>query len=360
MSRLELHLGDCLHTMRGMADNSVDLILTDPPYFKVKDEPWDNQWAKPQQFLAWLDTVLQEFQRILKPNGSIYLFASPQMATRVETLIAQRFDVLNSIRWYKESGWHRKQRKEDLRTYLQPWEAVLFAEHRGAELFEPKGQPGYRGELDKLKAKTFAPLRAYMDGELQRSGLDKHEVNKLMGFAPSGMASSRYFGSSQWQLPTATHYESMRAVMRQHGDAADSLPMDYADVRAQFDALQADFDRSAAALEYLRRPFAVTAETPHTDLWTFAPVQPYAGKHPCEKPAAMLEHIITASTRPGAVVFDAFMGTGSTGIASVKLGRNFIGCEMAAHHFADSQQRIADAMPQPANDNAVCNHAAAA
>ena len=66
-----LHHADCLDAMRDMASDSIDLILTDPPYFKVKDEPWDNQWAKPQQFLAWLDNVLAEFQRILKPNGSL-------------------------------------------------------------------------------------------------------------------------------------------------------------------------------------------------------------------------------------------------------------------------------------------------
>ena len=82
--KYNMHLGDCIEIMRDMADNSVDLILTDPPYFKVKGEPWDNQWAKPTQFLAWLDTVLEQFQRILKPNGSLYLFASPKMAAQVD------------------------------------------------------------------------------------------------------------------------------------------------------------------------------------------------------------------------------------------------------------------------------------
>ena len=49
MTDTTLHHGDCLDVMADMADNSVDVILTDPPYFKVKAEWWDRQWEKPSQ-----------------------------------------------------------------------------------------------------------------------------------------------------------------------------------------------------------------------------------------------------------------------------------------------------------------------
>ncbi len=39
--------GDCLEAMRAMPANSVDLIATDPPYYKVKGDAWDRQWATP-------------------------------------------------------------------------------------------------------------------------------------------------------------------------------------------------------------------------------------------------------------------------------------------------------------------------
>lgn len=42
-----IYNGDCLHVLPDLPDNSVDLILTDPPYFKVKGDAWDNQWDKP-------------------------------------------------------------------------------------------------------------------------------------------------------------------------------------------------------------------------------------------------------------------------------------------------------------------------
>jgi len=99
-----IYNGDCLHVLPALPDNSVDLILTDPPYFKVKGDAWDNQWDTPAHFLAWLDLVLVEFARILKPNGSLYLFASPQMGARVEILVGGRFKVLTNIRWRKEAA----------------------------------------------------------------------------------------------------------------------------------------------------------------------------------------------------------------------------------------------------------------
>lgn len=307
--------------MRTMDDNSVDLILTDPPYFKVKGEPWDNQWAKPTQFLAWLDTVLEQFQRIMKPNGSLYLFASPQMSARVEVLIGERFNVLSSIRWVKESGWHKKTRKEDLRSYLSPWEACIFAENFGADPYAP---------LPRGVQIAHEPVRSYLAQEFERAGWKGTDLNRICGTA--SIAGRHFAARSQWQFPEPYHYKALQ-------DAAPPgvLQRDYLELRSEYEAL--------------RSPFSVTAETPHTDLWDFKPVRPYPGKHPCEKPQAMLEHIITASSRPGAVVFDAFAGSGSTGIAALRLGCQFIGCEMSPEHHADAERRIREGvMPSPQAD----------
>jgi len=298
-----LHLGDCLELMKAIPDASVDLILTDPPYFKVKNEPWDNQWSKPGHFLSWLDQVLAQFQRILKPNGSLYLFASPQMAARVEILIGERFNVLNSIRWHKAGGWHKKVRKEDLCRYLQPWEACVFAEKVSEDL---------------------SPISAKIRSARIASGLKATEVDVLLGNVRSSDPTRGTELCRRWEegssIPTE---DSFVRAMAACGEQSDS------------------YQELVGATQAWRRPFSVSVDVPHTDQWTFDPVRPYPGKHPCEKPSAMLEHIITASSRPGDVVFDAFTGTGSTGIAAVKLGRDFIGCEMSEQHHADAISRIA-------------------
>jgi len=96
-----LYCGCCLEVMAGMDADSVDAIVTDPPYFKVKNESWDQQWDTPTTFLEWVGRLCEQFDRILKPNGSLYFFASPQMAARVECEIAKRFNVLISIAWRK-------------------------------------------------------------------------------------------------------------------------------------------------------------------------------------------------------------------------------------------------------------------
>lgn len=84
----------------------------------------------------------------------------------------------------------------------------------------------------------------------------------------------------------------------------------------------------------------MTATVPYTDVWTHKPVQFYPGKHPCEKPADMLRQIINASSRPGDVVADFFMGSGSTVKAAFELGRQAIGVELEEDRFNQTMEEI--------------------
>lgn len=61
MPVIDLFNDDCLRVLKTMPDDSVDLIVTDPPYFKVKPEGWDNQWKGDDDYLRWLDCCLAEF-----------------------------------------------------------------------------------------------------------------------------------------------------------------------------------------------------------------------------------------------------------------------------------------------------------
>ena len=51
------------------------------------------------------------------------------------------------------------------------------------------------------------------------------------------------------------------------------------------------------------------------------------GKHPTQKPVALIERCLRASTDDGDTVFDPFAGSGATGVAAIRLGRHFVGCE---------------------------------
>ena len=54
------------------------------------------------------------------------------------------------------------------------------------------------------------------------------------------------------------------------------------------------------------------------------------GKHPTQKPVALIDRCLRASTNPGDLVLDPFAGSGATGVAALRLGRRFIGCEREA------------------------------
>ena len=322
MSEYRLIHGDCLEVLPTLADNSIDLVLTDPPYFKAKmDQAWDRQWKTDADYLDWLGRVLAEFQRVLKPNGSLYLFASSRMAARVEVKTAERFNVLSSIVWAKHNGngngRHSKMHKEDLRAWWPQTERIIFAEHYGADNIA-KGEAGYAAKCDDLRGFVFEPLRLYLRSEWERAGLKPEQANEACGTA--SMAGRHYFARSQWCLPTAEHYAALQRYANR-GGPGEYLRRDYEELRRDYEELRRDY-------EDLRRPFAVTADVPYTDVWDFPTVAARPGKHVCEKPVALLSHIIQASSKPGAVVLDAFMGSGASGEAAVKLGRQYIGIEL--------------------------------
>ncbi|WP_431221709.1 DNA-methyltransferase [Serratia sp. L9] len=223
ISATSLVNADTVEYIKTLPDNCIDLIATDPPYYRVKACSWDNQWKTEADYLAWLDALLAEFWRVLKPNGSMYIFCGSRLASDTELLVRQRFDVLSHIIWAKPSGPWKRQNKESLRKYFPATERIIFAGH-------------YPGPYQSK---------------------DKH----------------------------------------------------------------------------LRRHFSVTVDVPYTDVWTYPPVQYYPGKHPCEKPAAMMAHIISASSRPGEVVADFFMGSGSTIKEAIRLGRIGLGVELEKERF---------------------------
>ncbi len=68
--------------------------------------------------------------------------------------------------------------------------------------------------------------------------------------------------------------------------------------------------------------------------------------HPTEKPVSMLQEIAEITTKDGNVVLDPFMGSGSTGVACINTGRNFIGFELDKHYCDIANERIRKALAE--------------
>jgi site-specific DNA-methyltransferase (adenine-specific) len=73
----------------------------------------------------------------------------------------------------------------------------------------------------------------------------------------------------------------------------------------------------------------------------------YEKFHPTTKPIELMRWCIENYTNPSDTIFDPFMGSGTTGVACVQLGRNFIGCEIDPKYFEIAKKRIAQAEMQP-------------
>jgi len=136
----------------------------------------------------------------------------------------------------------------------------------------------------------------------------------------TGMA-GHWFGQVQLALPTEENYVWLRGLF-----AGDYLRREYEDLRREYEDLRREY-------EDLRRPFSVTPDVPYTDVWDFPTVGAYDGKHPCEKPLKMIEHIVKVSSKPGATVLDCFAGSGVVGTAARNFGRKAILCEIDSGWF---------------------------
>jgi adenine-specific DNA-methyltransferase len=322
----ELILGDCLDVMRGMGDASIDLILTDPPYFRVKDEPWDRQWDTRDGFLAWMGELCEQWQRILKPNGSLYVFASPQMAWHVEGVIRQHFNVLSTIRWNKPAFSTKAEMfdKDTMRSVFPASENIIFAEQGNADEIAD-AIAGFSDAEINLKQRIFGD---YLDAEFVRAGVRRKKIAALFPSVTGGLTGC----VSNWVLglnvPTREQYEAMRTYLNSL-NCAEYLRQEYEELRQEY--------------EDLRRPFNATPDAPYTDVWTFATVGTYPGKHPCEKPLELMRHMVQLSSRPDALVLDCFAGSGVTGEVCAQLGRRFVGIEKSRHWHSKALRRVAAA-----------------
>lgn len=337
LNSINLVNDDSLVYIKTLPDNCIDLIATDPPYFQVKNCSWDNQWENVTSYLSWLDEMLAEFWRVLKPNGSLYMFCGSKLAADTELLVRERFDILNHIIWAKPSGPWRRQNKESLRSYFPATERIIFAEHYQSPY---KGKSsGYLQRRRELKENTLRPLIEYFKQARDALGITAKEIHQATG----KQMTSHWFGYSQWQLPNESDYLKLQELFHRVASeklSTNPLNRSHSDLIDAQAMLNREYHELAEQYQLLRRPFSVTVDVPYTDVWTYPPVQYYPGKHPCEKPSAMMEHIIKSSSREGDVVADFFMGSGATIKAALKLNRRVIGVELETERFKQTKLEL--------------------
>jgi len=287
--------GDSLELLREIPDHSISLVLTDPPYHttKKKNIKNDTSFDSDEDFLLWLEKYSIEWYRVLRPNGSIYVYCSSAMAARIEVLIMKRFNILAHVVWTKPNdpgfdGWKQKMKKEALRQWYDHSERIIFAE------------PSYAGNLNKSSFGNF------LKKVRLESNMSGHQLTELIGaYGRVNHGGSVHNWEAGRNIPSRDQYNKICDAIISCGKVKEMPP--YEDVI---------------------RPFEVNSMVEFTDVWNFCSVRPYNGKHPAEKPIDMLEHSILSTTYEGDIVLDCFAGSGSTAIAALNTGRKVILMEL--------------------------------
>ncbi len=299
--------GDSLEILRDIPNNTISLILTDPPYHvtRKKNIYGDTQFEKDNHYLQWIGLFAKEWRRVLRPNGSLFCFCDSSMSARLEILFSENFNILSHVVWTKPNdpgfdGWKGKMKKESLRQWYAHSERIIFAE------------PAIEGNLYR------SPFGKFLQDVRENSGLSGHQLTEMIG----AHGKVNHGGSvSNWEagrnIPSRSQYEKICTAILGTGKVNYMPP--YEDVI---------------------RVFRVDGSKEFTDIWTFPSVRPYIGKHPAEKPLNMLRHAIEATTYEHDIVLDCFAGSGSTAVAATSLGRKSISIEIEERWLASISNRL--------------------
>lgn len=282
--------GDSLELLKKIPDHSIALILTDPPYHSTKKRNiiGDTSFSKDSEYIDWMNKYAQEWKRVLKHNGSIFCFCSSTMSAQLQVMFSEYFNVLSEIVWTKPNapgydGWKQKMKKEALRQWYPHSERIIFLEN------------ATEGNL--FKSYFGGQLTAWRKS-VKMSTIKLAELTGAYGKVNHGGAVANWEAGRN--IPSKEQYEKLKTALSEAG--VSNIP-EYEDVI---------------------RPFNVNKDVEFTDIWSFENVRQYRGKHPAEKPVALLEHAIKATTYEGDIVLDCFAGSGSAGVAAMNLNRKSI------------------------------------
>jgi DNA modification methylase len=330
---IQLHRGDCLEVMKQIPDGSVDLVLTDPPYGTMKGaalDGWEDNRCEWDNAINPAD-IFAACSRILRQNGKLILFSQEPYTSRLITEQAASLPFSYRAIWVKNVHANALLAKKAMVSRYE--DVCIFQRTINRPPLDVEGEH---------------PLREYFKRVLDYTGLDGcKSINAALGhrraehcFYVTGDGN----GSTQFSLCTEQTYAALIDLL---GISAMDGFIEYATLREIDKAFKVGMQaRRDALLERLNKEYPSAF-----NLWqggkSKSNVLEYAkdggGYHPTQKPVALLEDLIKTFSNVGDTVLDFTMGSGSTGVACVNTGRDFIGIERDEKYFGIAEHRIRDA-----------------
>ena len=295
---IEQHLinGDSAEVLKTLKDNSVDLLATDPPYsigFLGKD--WDKT-LPPKE-------IWEECYRVLKPGSFIAVMSSPRsdvLYRMIKDLEDAGFDMSFSPIYFTFHTGFPKASDTSKMLNKRGVDDELVEKYKGAKSgFEPK--PTIEHIIIAMKPHGS---KSYIDNVLNFEALpDNIKMTYPFIQVPKPAKKEKDFGITSGEKTTG-----------QKGQGLDRYC-------------------SLCGVSMLR-PDDCKCDEPD---WITKPKKNF---HPTTKPVKLMSYIITLFTREGDWVLDPFLGSGTTGIASKLINRQFIGIEREKEYFDICEERL--------------------
>ena len=332
---MKLLNGDCLEVLKTLEDNSVDSIVTDPPYgLSFMGKKWDYDVPSVE--------VWEECLRVLKHGGHLLSFAGTRTQHRMAVNIEDAgFEIRDMIAWVYGSGFPKNHNLGDgwgtaLKPALEPITLARkpLSEKTIAANVMKHGTGGLN--IDGCRVETEDNLNG---GDYAENGSDRYDGYENWRYKRDGNAGN--FTQPQGRWPANLMHDGSDEVMSlfpdskgQQGDVigteisrpAKNCYGEYGRVPA---AKRNDGNGSAARFFYCAKASKKDRDEGNT--------------HPTVKPTDLMRYLCRLITPPNGVILDPFMGSGSTGKAAKLEGFDFIGIEREIEYIEIAEKRIENA-----------------
>lgn len=321
--RHTLHIGNNLEVLPTLPDNSVDAIVTDPPYglvFMGKD--WDKDVPGPD---TW-----RECLRVLKPGGHLLAFAGTRTQHKMATAIELAgFEVRDLIAWVYGSGFPKSL---NVGKKMQQWDGWGTALKPAMEPITVARKP--------LEGTVVANVLKHGTGAINidacrvehNEDLSVERLPKQMDTNGQGWGFKSVSRGNEGRWPANLIHDGSEEPVSLLGDAARFFYCPKANKK--------DRDEGCEEMPEVResdreKDNGIGGDNPRNR--TNNPRKNY---HPTVKPTDLMRYLCRLVTPPGGTVLDPFTGSGSTGKAAILEGFNFIGIELSPEYAAIAEARI--------------------
>ena len=331
-----LYLGDCVDVMRSMPENSVDSIVTDPPYeLGFMGKAWDGSGIS-YSVGMWVEAL-----RVLKPGGHLLAFSGSRTYHRMTCAIEDAgFGIRDQIMWVYGSGFPKS---HNLKGNYDGWGTALKPSHEPICVARKPLIGTVAGNVLRHGTGAFNidACRVASPGEdLTRECLG-HASAAHQGYKRPNheTAEKQVFGSTNGRWPANFIHDGSDEVYRGFdltseekavalcADCGNKYQSNHAGCAWGWKKQSSQTISSAARFFYCAKASAAERGA--------------GNNHPTVKPVALMRYLVRLVTPSGGLVLDPFTGSGSTARAAILEGFRFIGCDLSADYIKIASERIA-------------------